>query len=61
MSSPCQDCPHRKLKCHDRCDEYIEWHDARVEARDKLTAARRAIDYLIDMTEKRRKKAGVRK
>lgn len=61
MSSPCYECPHRRVTCHDRCPEYLEYHDALVEARDKLTAARRAIDYLIDMTEKRRKKAGVRK
>ena len=34
MQNPCQDCPHRKLTCHDHCSEYTEWHDALVLAKN---------------------------
>jgi len=61
MPSPCQECPHRKLKCHDRCDEYLEWHDALVDAKKKLTAASDAVDFLLEMAQKREKKARLAK
>lgn len=61
MPSPCQDCPHRKLKCHDRCDEYNEWHDALVDAKKKLTAASDAVNFLLEMAQKREKKARLAK
>lgn len=61
MPSPCQECPHRKLRCHDRCDEYLEWHDALVEAKTKVKAAFDAIDFLDQMARKRAKKARLRK
>lgn len=59
--SPCQDCPHRKLTCHDRCEEYLEFHDALVEAKKHLRKAQNAIDFLIDASRKRAKKAKVKK
>ena len=59
--SPCQDCPHRKLTCHDKCDEYLEFHDALVEARKSLRKAQSAIDFLIEASRKRAKKAKVKK
>lgn len=46
MSSPCQDCPHRKLTCHDRCDEYMAYHDALVAAKEALRVADDAIGML---------------
>lgn len=46
MSSPCQNCPHRKLTCHDRCEEYIAYHDALVAAKDALRVADGAIALL---------------
>lgn len=61
MSSPCQDCPHRKLRCHDRCEEYNEWHDALVEAKAKVKEAFKAIDFLDEMAQKRAKKARLSK
>lgn len=61
MSSPCQDCPHRKVMCHDRCGEYNEWHDALVEAKAKVKAAYNAINYLDEMAQKRAKKARMSK
>lgn len=57
MSSPCQDCPYRKLRCHDRCDEYLEWHDALREAKEKVFQAAVAMDYLKEMALKRERKA----
>lgn len=61
MSSPCQDCPYRKLRCHERCDEYLDWHDALVEAKSKVKAAFIAIDYLDEMAQKRARKARLSK
>ena len=61
MGSPCLDCPHRKLRCHDRCEEYLMWHDALVDAKRKITAAQDALDFLLDMARKREKKARLSK
>lgn len=61
MPSPCQECPHRKMKCHDQRDEYLEWHDALVDAKKKLTAASDAVDFLLEMAQKREKKARLAK
>lgn len=61
MPSPCQECPHRKLKCHDRCDEYLEWHDALVDAKRKVAEAYDAMELLLDMARKREKKARLSK
>lgn len=51
--SPCMDCPHRKLRCHSQCAEYLEWHDALLEAKSKTKAALDAIDFLEQMARKR--------
>lgn len=56
MNSPCQDCPYRKLTCHDHCDEYAEWHDVLVTAREALRTSKRAVDLLIEENEKRKKR-----
>ncbi len=56
MNSPCQNCPYRKLTCHDHCDEYTEWHDVLVTAREALRASKRAVDLLIEENEKRKKR-----
>ena len=61
MNSPCQNCPHRKPTCHDRCEEYIEYHDELVAAKNKVRDAYNALEYLLYMSEKRKKKARVRK
>lgn len=61
MQCPCQDCPYRKLRCHDRCDEYMTYHDALVDAKKKIREANDAIDYLMNMATKRRKEANIRK
>lgn len=57
MRSPCQECPHRKLMCHDRCDDYLSWNEALVEARMALRKASDAVDFLAEMAKKREKKA----
>ncbi len=54
MSSPCQDCPHRKLTCHDRCDEYMAYHDALVAAKDAVKLANKAVELLADGYYRRR-------
>ena len=61
MGCPCQDCPHRKLSCHAHCEEYLEWHDALVEAKRKVYAAYKAIDFLSEMARKRERKVRRRK
>ena len=59
--SPCENCPHRKLTCHDRCEEYLTFHAELVAAKDELRKAYNAIDFLIDMYVKREKKAGLKR
>lgn len=61
MGCPCQDCPHRKLTCHDHCDEYAEWHDIILTAKEAIWLSQRAVDLLIDGTEKRKRRRNRRK
>lgn len=51
---PCQDCPERKLTCHDRCDAYLEWHDQLVLAKEALHAADKTIIMLVENYTRRR-------
>ena len=61
MKSPCQNCPYRKATCHDRCGEYLTYHDELVAAREALRVADRAIGFLMDSANKREKRARVKK
>ena len=61
MVSPCFECPHRKISCHDRCEEYLAFHDGLVEAKKSLRQANEAIDYLIRMSKERARKVRVKK
>lgn len=54
MKSPCMDCPYRKLTCHDRCEEYNEYHETLVAARQALRTADKAVGILIDNYQKRK-------
>lgn len=54
MNSPCMDCPHRKLTCHDRCNEYLAYHDALVAAKEAVRVADKAIELLADGFYRRR-------
>lgn len=53
MSSPCRDCPYRKLVCHDHCEEYNSYHEALIQAKESLRKAKSAIDFLVDSANKR--------
>ena len=55
MSSPCQDCPHRKVTCHDRCDDYMEYHDTLLAAKKALKVADKAVSLLADGYANRRR------
>lgn len=44
---PCQDCPYRKLTCHDQCDDYMAYHDALVNAKRKVMEADAALGFLM--------------
>lgn len=59
MLCPCHECPYRKLTCHDHCREYIEYHDALVEAKRKVREAAQAVEYLRDMARERARRARV--
>lgn len=59
MESPCYECPYRKVSCHDRCVEYLEYHDALVEAKRKVREAADAIEYLREMSRKRERRVRV--
>ena len=61
MQCPCHECQSRKPTSHDRCEEYMEYHDALVAAKEATRAATSALEYLIRMAEKREKKARVRR
>lgn len=56
MNSPCMDCQHRKLTCHDRCNEYLAYHDALVAAKEAVRVADKAIELLADGFYRRRDK-----
>jgi len=61
MSSPCHECPYRKLVCHDHCEEYASYHEALVAAKEAVSKAQTAIDFLVKSAEKRERRAKVRK
>ena len=61
MSSPCHECPYRKLVCHDHCQEYASYHEALVEAKEAVNKAQNAIDFLMKSAEKRERRMRVRK
>lgn len=56
MGSPCQHCKSRSPVCHDRCEEYIEWHEALLDAKRELRKVEEAVDYLIELALKLKKK-----
>ena len=60
-TSPCLDCPHRRVYCHDRCEEYLSFHDDLVAAKQELRKAYTAMEFLIDMYAKRERRARVKK
>ena len=34
MTCPCQNCPERRLVCHDHCPTYLEYHEERLAIRE---------------------------
>ncbi len=48
MGCPCQDCPHRKLTCHDHCGEYADWHDALVAAKEAVRLSEEVVGLFAD-------------
>ena len=61
MESPCQDCPYRKVYCHDRCGEYLDWHDELVRAKEELKKTRAVNEFLFDSLMRMRKTKRVKK
>lgn len=57
---PCNNCPHRKLVCHDHCEEYLTYHEEKVNAKRANRGKHEADDYVIKMVIKRRKGAHLR-
>lgn len=61
MHSPCHNCPHRRLVCHDQCEDYLAFNLERVEALKAAHKANRgkheADTFLIIGVLKRRKGA----
>lgn len=39
MNSPCQNCPERRLVCHDRCPAYMAYHEERIVIQQKRREA----------------------
>ena len=56
MKSPCQNCPHNRVMCHRRCDEWLEYHEALLDAKQALKHSENVIDYLIRQAEKKRRR-----
>lgn len=56
MNCPCQNCPYRKPVCHDHCEDYLEWHDTLIAAKDAIRVADKAISLLADGFHKRKNK-----
>jgi len=60
MHSPCHECPHRKLTCHDRCKEYLEFNEKRLASRNAFKGEHEAITFLVKGVFKRRKGAHIK-
>lgn len=56
MHCPCHECKSREPVCHDRCEEYLNWHDELVDAKAALDRASIAIDFARRAFERREKK-----
>lgn len=61
MISPCQNCPERRLVCHDYCPAYLEYHEERVKAREVLRKERYASRYLIEQSLRIEKQVRVKR
>lgn len=48
MFCPCQDCPERRLICHDHCAAYKEYHANLLAAKAALKKANAALDFLTE-------------
>lgn len=53
MHSPCENCPERKLMCHDKCENYMAWHDDLVAQKIALKGKFDALSYLCEQAAKR--------
>ena len=53
MISPCKDCDHRILNCHDSCEPYLIWAKKKKEYSRKLCRMRLE-DIRLDRQEWRR-------
>lgn len=47
MNSPCQNCPERRLVCHDRCPMYLAYHEERVAECAARRSRRQVDEYII--------------
>lgn len=47
MTSSCQNCPERRLVCHDYCDTYLKYHADCLAARAKRRAEYEAEEVVI--------------
>ena len=52
--SPCMNCPHRKLVCHDYCEEYQAWHEPLVRAKEESMKRGNAGALLVENFTHRR-------
>lgn len=60
MQSPCCECPHRKLTCHDRCPEYLSYNEEKLRAKQSFKDKHEADDFTIKGVYKRRRGAYIR-
>lgn len=50
MNSPCQNCPERRLVCHDRCPAYMEYHERGLQIKEQMRKDRSVTSYVIEQT-----------
>lgn len=50
MTSPCQNCPERRLVRHDYCPAYLEYHERGVRIKEQMRKERSVTTYIIAQT-----------
>lgn len=57
---PCYNCPHRKITCHDYCEEYLAVREALAEEKGKRKGLYDAISLLVEATDKSKRRRNLK-
>ena len=57
---PCYHCPHRKITCHDYCEEYLAVKEELNREKAKRQGAYEAISFMVESIMRRKNERNVR-